>query len=76
MGDSMYYTIEPTTLVDEVSSTEIYVGVSNNGKNVNSPVWKIKKIMKTDNVWDTGMFPSGSQDYTFVWEDRASYNFI
>ena len=38
------YLIEPVTLVDQVSSTEFYIGISNNGSDTSRPIWRIKKI--------------------------------
>jgi len=71
-----FQTTETTTLIDEVSATEYYIGVSDNGKFTNKAVWRIKKIKKTGNVWDVTLFPNGNQSYEFVWNDRTSYTYI
>ena len=44
------------TLIDEVSSTEIYVGISNNGSNIFEPFWRIKKIIKNGKVDDLSVY--------------------
>lgn len=64
--------IEAPMLIDEVSSTEYYVGESNNTKDINKNNWRIKRIWKVGFVWYMG-FPNGNQDYDFVWDDRDTY---
>jgi len=78
MGDitdsgTQYIVIKPTTLIDEVSLTEYYIGVSNNGNNPNSNIWQIKKIKKTGNVWNITLYPNGSQEFKFIWNNRTEY---
>ena len=73
---SVIQTYDPITLIDEVSSTEYYIGVSNNGNSQSRPVWSIKKIKKTGNVWNITLFPNGLQTSTFVWNNRAIYTYI
>lgn len=69
------YTIEPIKLVDEVSTTLFYIGVSLNGGDTSKPSWRIKKISKEGSVWKTTQFPDGKQSYSFVWDDRGTYNY-
>jgi hypothetical protein len=64
--------IDPVMLVDEVSATEFYIGVSKNTSNTAAPHWRIKKIWKSGSVWHFG-FPDGHQDFLFIWDDRALY---
>jgi len=64
------------TLIDEVSSTEIYVGISNNGSNIFEPFWRIKKIIKNGNVWSITLFPNGDQRFIYIWNNRASYTYL
>ncbi len=61
-------------LVDEVSSTEIYVGISRNSKNPAGSNWRIKRIWQVGTVWNFG-FPDGNQDFVFIWDDRYSYSY-
>jgi hypothetical protein len=75
IADFQNIIIEPSMLVDETSSTEIYIGVSNNGKNANASTWRIKRINKIGNVWNIG-FPDEDQTYTFIWNNRYSYNYM
>lgn len=68
------YNFEPCTLTDVVSSTVIYVGVSNNGKNTGSASWKIKKVWQDGTVWKTE-FPNGDQSFAFIWNSRGTYTY-
>jgi hypothetical protein len=68
------YKIDPAMLVDEISSTEYYVGISNNSKDTNKAVWRIKKIWKDGTTWKFD-FPDGRQEFVFVWNDRLSYTY-
>lgn len=64
---------EPITLVHEYSTTEFYVGVSNNGNDTSKANWQIKKISKSGNVWNLNKFPDGDQSFKYVWDDRLTY---
>ena len=66
--------IIPKVLVDEVSSTTIYIGVSNNSRNVNSSDWQIKKMVKLGNVWAVD-FPDGDQGFNYKWSIRLAYSY-
>lgn len=68
--------IEPIILIDEISSTEYYIGVSNNGKFRGKAIWKIKKMIKNGTEWDITLFPNGKQSYEFVWDDRTTYTYV
>lgn len=59
-------------LVDEVSSTEFYIGESDNTRYQDKDNWQIKRIWKVGNVWNFG-FPEGNQDYIWNWELRDTY---
>jgi len=67
--------MKPFVLVDEVSTTEYYVGTSNNGSITSGEIWQIKRIIKQGNVWSLAEYPNGSQEFSFVWEDRAGYSY-
>jgi hypothetical protein len=66
--------IEPVRLIDEVSSTEYYIGESINGNNQSNPTWKIKRIWKVSTIYHFG-FPDGQQEYKFIWDDRYDCNY-
>jgi hypothetical protein len=65
------FTIEPITLIDEVSSEEFYIGTSINGRNTSKATWRIKKIWKDVTVWKVE-FPDGDQSYKYIWDNRLS----
>lgn len=69
------YNYTPNTLIDEVSSTEYYIGISNNGSNINSPTWKIRKVIKIGTTWNTSLYPNGDQGFSFIWNNRAIYSY-
>jgi hypothetical protein len=64
--------IDPVMLVDEVSATVFYIGMSKNTSDIYAPHWRIKKIWKDGSVWHFG-FPDGHQGFDFVWDDRTLY---
>ena len=66
--------IEPYLLVDEVSLNEFYIGTSKSFSDQTKSNWRIKKIWKDGNVWMFG-YPTGSQDFSFAWSDRAGYTY-
>jgi len=68
------YCIEMPKLVDILSSTEMYLGDSNNGSNTSTPVWRIKKIWQDGTTWKFE-FPDGNQDYIHVWDNRLACNY-
>jgi len=63
-----------TTLVDEVSDTECYVGKAARGSATSAEVWSIQKISVSGNV-TTIAWPSKSDRFEFVWDDRATYTY-
>ena len=69
-----YISIEPPMMVDELSSTEIYIGTSKNDRNQANPNWRIKRIWKLGSVWRSG-FPDGNQDFVFIWDDRFNHTY-
>ncbi len=60
------YKSEPIVLVDEVSTNEIYIGVSINGKKTDKPIWQIKRVVKNGNIWDVSQYPDGNQNFIFI----------
>ncbi len=76
LNDTPYinYNIEPTQLIDETSSTEIYLGYSENGGATGGALWKIKRISKIGTVWHFE-FPNGDQNYKYIWDDRFGYTY-
>ena len=69
------YTVEPTQLIDEISSNEYYIGYSINGIDQTKNIWKIKKIIKIGTIWHF-QFPQGNQTYVYTWSDRFSYPYV
>ena len=65
---------DPIMMVDETSSIEYYVGVSNNFDGGGNATWRIKRIMKIGNVWKF-QFPDGNQEFKFVWDLRYGYTY-
>lgn len=64
--------IEPYVFVDEVSSTEYYIGTSKSFSSQNSANWRIKRIWQVGSVWKMG-YANGDQGFGFVWDDRFTY---
>ena len=67
--------IEPITLVNEFSSTEYYIGVSNNGSDTSKPIWLIRKISKVADVWAVTQYPDGNQTFEYIWDSRFLYTY-
>ena len=63
------HNFEAHSLIDEVSSDEIYIGISSNGRAIDKPIWKIKKIWKDGTIWRV-QFPDGDQTFSYTWNDR------
>lgn len=72
--NKLYHKLDAAFLVDEVSSTEFYIGESDNTRYQNKNNWRIKRIWQVGNVWNFG-FPDGNQDYVFNWDLRDTYNY-
>lgn len=68
------HNIDVPVLVDEVSSTEYYIGQSINTKQRNESNWRIKRIWKVGTVWNFG-FPNGDQDFKYQWDLRDTYTY-
>jgi len=67
--NSQPHNIEPIKLIDEISTTEFYIGTSKNEGNTGKAIWQIKKIWKIGNVWNFG-FPNAEQGFKFIWNNR------
>lgn len=65
---------DPVMLIDELSATEYYIGMSNNFKDPGAAHWRIRRIWKIGSVWHFG-YPDGNQDFKYVWDDRLSYTY-
>lgn len=62
-------------IIDEVSTTLTYIGISKNrGAQTSSKVWQIKKIEKIGTV-TTIEFPSSNSDFNFDWDSRATFSY-
>jgi len=67
---------QPIELIHEAGATEFYFGLSNNGNDTSKPIWQIKKISKSGDVWATALFPDGNQMFSFIWDERLSYTYV
>jgi len=67
--------IEPYVIIDELSSSEIYIGISKSFSDPARANWRIKRIQKIGNVWKF-QFPNGDQNFKFIWDDRISYTYM
>lgn len=63
--------IEPSVLIDVVSSIEFYIGTSKSFNNPSVANWRIKKIWQIGTVWMSG-YADGDQGFNSIWDDRAS----
>lgn len=72
--NTIQHDFETPFLVDEVSSTEFYIGYSNNSSNRSAAHWRIKRIIQISSVWNFE-FPDGNQNFVFVWDDRDTYDY-
>jgi hypothetical protein len=70
------YKVESITLIHEYSSTEYYIGVSNNGRDTSRATWQIRKIVKLGDVWAVTQYPDGDQLFKYVWDDRLTYTYV
>ena len=62
-------------LIDEVSETEIYIGISKQGNSTDKPIWQINKMLKSGTVWNTSLFPNADQNFSFIWDNRTTYTY-
>lgn len=74
--NSQSFKVEPITLIHEYSSTEYYIGISNNGRDTSKNVWQIKRIVKNGDVWSVTQFPDGNQTFNYVWDNRLIYTYL
>lgn len=70
-----HHIIKPPMLVDEVSDTEFYIGVSRNTADQTHFKWRIQHIVKGGNVWRITEFPNGDQGFKFQWSARYGYTY-
>ncbi len=79
ISDPIYHqervNIDAVTLIDEHSDTEFYIGVSKNGGDTTKPIWRIRRIKKTGNVWCICGYPNSDQDFIFIWDNRLTYTY-
>lgn len=67
--------IESPTLIDEVSSSEIYLGYAVAGTSANDSSWKIKQIKQVGTIW-TQKYPNGDENYIYKWADRTTLTYL
>ena len=66
--------IQPPMLIDEVSDTEYYIGISRNDSDESRKVWRIERIWKSGNIWRFG-YPDGDQSFSYEWSKRYTYTY-
>jgi len=66
-------TIQPYVFVDTTGTTT-YTGVSISFGDGAGATWQIKKEWTSGTTRMMG-FPNGSQEFTFIWNSRASYTY-
>jgi len=68
------HNIESSMVIDEVSTTEFYIGYSKNSSLRSASNWRIKRIVQISTVWNF-QFPNGNQSFNFIWDDRDTYDY-
>jgi hypothetical protein len=54
----------------------VYQGWAATGSSTASPLWRICKLSYNSNNFVTDIqWANGSQSFTAIWDDRASYNY-
>ena len=61
-------------VTDEVSTNLTYVGRALRGTSTSSPAWLIERITVYWAITKVET-PNGNEDYTQVWDDRASLSY-
>lgn len=69
-----YHQIKPPFLVDEISSTEYYIGTSRNSSDQNASTWRVWRIWQSGSVWNFG-YPDGDQAFKYQWSARFGYTY-
>jgi len=63
-----------TIRVDEVDSSNTYLGTASVGSATSSASWQIKKIIESGTLTSI-LFADGDTSYDNVWDDRASLSY-
>jgi hypothetical protein len=66
--------IEPYLLIDQLSTTEFYIGTSKSFKTQSAENWRIKKIYQSGTIWIIA-YPNGDQGFNYKWSDRLTYTY-
>jgi hypothetical protein len=66
--------VDEVMLVDELSTTEFYIGLSDNSSDKAKATWKIKRVLKVGSIW-TFQYPDGIQKYEWAWDARLGYDY-
>jgi hypothetical protein len=64
-----------STLIDEASSSVIYIGEAVPGSATSAALWLIKKINITGGFVSI-LCANGSSDYNQIWDDRSSLTYV
>lgn len=63
------------SLIDEASPSVTYICTASPGTQADEPHWRIQKITKSGSVTRT-QYPNGQNTFTFVADDRATYDYL
>ena len=66
--------IKDTTLREEVSDTLTFIGRARPGTSQALPAWQIMRFNVVGTLTSIE-FANGSAEYSFVWNDRASFSY-
>ncbi len=64
----------PEPFIDGDVSAPNYVGYAALGVQTNEPFWRIVKY-NTNGTVREALYPQGSMDFNFVWDNRTTYNY-
>jgi hypothetical protein len=80
-GRLIYDSVDDTAFQGEYSAgLLIYAGFAKPGANTGDAVWKIQQLNYTTSnltsiLWPEDANGNASNDYEFVWDDRATYTY-
>lgn len=60
--------------LDESTPGVLYVGEASPGSSTSNPVWRIRKVL-TVGTEISILFPNGSSDFAFSWDDRGALSY-
>jgi hypothetical protein len=63
-----------STLIDEVDSNTIYVGIASRATITSASSWQIIKILTTGTVTSV-LYPNGNDGFLYIWDNRTTYTY-